>query len=356
MNNVSHRPINYFEEYCIYWGKYRGDMLRHLQDRDCPVCSKNDYTHYFYSQDGYEFVRCNSCGMVYVPKIITMRDWNQFYHVLPEISQLENSRLESRQCHDVAGSDRTRFLGYFNSVEPYLGKLQGKRYLDVGTFYGDALVIAQEQGMIAHGIEGKRQVADFASKQLRRPVQFGFSEQVADLHANKSMDVVSALEILEHAESPRRSLESIWEVLDTDGVLVLSVPNAENLEIRLLKEWCFHLLGGVVITGHVNMFSKRTLTELLGQCGFEVLEIYSQFSSNLENIFHFQNNSQDQLYCYKNITEAKKLNRAPVSDDVLHVMNSIGPAIGDWENQLCAGPVLVAVARKSQSAMRPAVL
>lgn len=285
-----------------------------------------------------------------------MRDWNQFYHVLPEICLMESSRLEALQYSGIAESDRTRFLGYFDAIKPYLGTLQGKRYLDVGTFYGDALAVAQEQAMIVHGIEGKKQVAEFASNKLHRPVLFGFSEQIADLYANESMDVVSALEVLEHAESPRRSLESIWDVLAEDGILVLSVPNEENFEIRLLKEWCFHLLGGVVITGHVNMFSRRTLIELLEQCQFEVLEVYSQFSSNLVNIFHYQNNNLDQLYCYKNITEARNLNRVSVSDSAHQVINSIGPAVSDWENQLCAGPVLVVVARKSQSRSKSTIL
>ena len=85
-------------------------------------------------------------------------------------------------------------------------------------------------------------------------------------------DAVLAGEILEHLWSPFAFLAETNRVLRPGGMLVISTPHP-HYYLEVLKT----ILGinRVDCDGHVNLFSRSHLSEVLRKLGFEVVEVKS---------------------------------------------------------------------------------
>lgn len=319
-------------------------MMVHALDRSCPLCASRASDPYFVSQDGYDYRRCRECTLVYVRDPIPMPRWNAHYGERPEVRALEERRFAAHSAGAASSVDHARFEFYLRRLRGVVGDLDGKRYLDVGTFYGDALEVARLHGLRGRGLEGKERVARCA-RELGRDVVFGTSEDLASLDLGAPFDIVSAYEILEHATDPARSLRSIEGLLAPGGSVIATVPNLANFEIQTLREYCFHLLGGVAITGHVNLFDRATLARLLADCGFEVVDVFTQYGSNLLNVHLHQTGRYDRIYCYDSIVAGRETG-APLDRAVVEAIGTVAPAFHRWEQEQALGPILGMVARK----------
>jgi 2-polyprenyl-3-methyl-5-hydroxy-6-metoxy-1,4-benzoquinol methylase len=80
-------------------------------------------------------------------------------------------------------------------------------------------------------------------------------------------DVVCAFEVVEHLFEPRRFLEVCANLLRPGGLLVVSCPNALGFDIAQLGA-----VSWAIDPEHVNLFNPDSLSLLLDDSGFEVLD------------------------------------------------------------------------------------
>lgn len=340
--------MNYFHFFCREWDRRKAAYWHLISRRDCPLCQSTERTYFCTSQDGYEFATCNGCGLLYATEFFPMSFWNDVYHRIPEIADAEQARFrEQSTSAAVSTADRDRFSDYFDRVEPLSGSLAGKRYLDIGTFYGAALDIAKEYGMTAYGVEGKREIADHAAQQHQDAVLHQLSEHLSVPVFGGDFDLISAFEVLEHTPDPLESLRRIHANLSETGLVIVSVPNADNLELQMLREHCPHLLGGGVITGHVNWFCPRTLAKAFADTGFELLDQFSQFSSSILNLYLQGCGQTQNIPNYAAIVRGETSSPS-LSDEGQNFINGFGPQLAAWEDQYSRGPILCAIARKAR--------
>ena len=195
-------------------------------------------------------VRCCHCGLCYA-----------------------NPRPRSKQLHLLYGRmsdpnslDEMPFK--LRSGFPYLRKIQmfasGRRLLDIGCYTGFFLKAAQDRGWEVLGLEPSEWAASFAKEKLQLPVITGTLEE-ANLGAS-SFDVVTLLEVLEHAADPKNFLKRVHHLLAPEGLIVVAVPDISSFFARVLKErWWF--LKPV----HLYYFDLKTLSCYLRQAGFQMV-------------------------------------------------------------------------------------
>jgi 2-polyprenyl-3-methyl-5-hydroxy-6-metoxy-1,4-benzoquinol methylase len=138
------------------------------------------------------------------------------------------------------------------------------RLLDHGCGTGVFLEIARRRGYEVFGID----VSAWAIETLRR--ERGLPAAQATLEAgwgeDGSFDVVTSWDVLEHSPDPARTLVHIRRLLRPAGVLVLTTPDLEGVDARLLGRLWY---GYTKIPEHYYFYSRRTLASLVRKAGLE---------------------------------------------------------------------------------------
>ena len=235
----------------------------------CNLCGADD-TKLVALIDQLRIVRCNRCGLTYV---------NPRY----QESELQQIYTESYYDHDgiVNGLE---FFGYDDYVADeenikltFAGRLKTieklaspGRLLDIGCATGFFLSLARDQGWQVVGTEVSSFSAGYARDKLGLDVRLGALRSLG--FEDGSFDTVTMWDVLEHVTDPMAELKEVARVLRTGGILSIITPDAGSLVARVLgNRWEEYRR----VREHVYFFSRRTLSRMLGEVGFEVLKVES---------------------------------------------------------------------------------
>ena len=74
-------------------------------------------------------------------------------------------------------------------------------------------------------------------------------------------------DVLEHVANPKEFLTSFSFFLKKTGFLFLTFPNASSYRAKIFKtKWRM-----ITPLNHINFFSKKSITRLLGDCGYKLI-------------------------------------------------------------------------------------
>ena len=229
---------------------------------DCPSCGASAHTELFVKA-GYPIVRCDGCALVFsnpqVDEALVLEEYREggsndlWVDVLTSPRQLE--------------LDRAKFHEILDELGPHRGD---GRLLDVGTSIGLFLRLALDRGWTGRGTEFGRRALAYARDELDVPVDDSAIEDLEGVY-----DVVSVLSVLEHVNRPREFLGHVSRLLKPGGATYLIVPNVDSLATRVLHERAATFDG----RNHLLYFSPRTLRDLLGREGFEVVSMRTRVAS-----------------------------------------------------------------------------
>jgi len=86
--------------------------------------------------------------------------------------------------------------------------------------------------------------------------------------------IVVSLEVVEHVFWPRKYAKTIYDLLEPDGVAIISTPYhgyVKNLALALTGKLDFHFTA-LWDGGHIKFWSMKTLRSLLEEAGFTEIE------------------------------------------------------------------------------------
>jgi len=102
------------------------------------------------------------------------------------------------------------------------------------------------------------------------------NQDFAEHFTGTSIDAVSCIEMLEHIENPRHIFRGAAKMLDKDGVLILSTPNASGLHsrVKFLATGRFAQFDDEQYNsiGHIRPITFWELDKMLKETGFEIAE------------------------------------------------------------------------------------
>lgn len=243
----------------------------------CLVCGSAEH-HMLYRPErspGMIF-RCQCCGFIFVKTIendkAIIDDGNPF-HVSAEL-------LNSRNVNDLVGcwevahlpgklaeapALRLNALDALNRIACF--RSPPGRLLDFGCGWGFFLAAAREVGWSIFGLEPLPGHAIYARG------HFG-AEVVSDILRDSSyppefFDIVTAFQVFEHLPDPAGDVARLAKCLKPGGLALIEVPNIDTWSVRLLGKKHRHF-----VHDHLNFFSPQTLSRLLENGGFDVVDIY----------------------------------------------------------------------------------
>jgi len=158
-------------------------------------------------------------------------------------------------------------------------RLNIKRVLDLGSGNGALCAMLGNTRYEIVGVEfDKRGVEISRSLYPNIPFyNFGVQDDPKELMAcEKPFDAVVSTEVIEHLFSPHRLPIYAKQTLKDGSYLIISTPYhgyLKNLALALFNKWDSHhtpLWHG----GHIKFWSRATLTRLLEENGFKVIEFH----------------------------------------------------------------------------------
>lgn len=206
-------------------------------------------------------VICQKCGFVYINPRPETPDIHDVYTKGVFTINARGSNIPSRS--KVIDSEK-RALRRFRLMSDLLKleSVSAGKMLEIGCGLGSFLRLGKGLGWDVIGLEPDPTYAEFAQHRYQLDVQPDIYETV-DFPA-ESFDVVAFFHVLEHVESPRQFLGRVRSHLKPGGHVFVEVPTIEYpLEGDLDRFfWSVHL----------STFSTNTLTGLLQDLGFRIIE------------------------------------------------------------------------------------
>jgi SAM-dependent methyltransferase len=149
-------------------------------------------------------------------------------------------------------------------IEAY-GTARGS-LLDLGCWLGFLLAEARTRGWNTVGVEMSKRASEYARDELGLTVVTGGLLSTSLPEATFS--AVTLGDVIEHLLDPGAALTRIGDLLQSDGLLWMALPDSGSRLARLLgRRWWS------VLPPHVQYFTRDSLRALLERHGFEVLEI-----------------------------------------------------------------------------------
>ncbi len=136
------------------------------------------------------------------------------------------------------------------------------RFVDLGCWTGSSLVAAKEHGWDVVGIEPSLWASDRA-----RARGLDVRTTTWNHHGlpHGQFQLVAMCDVLEHLIEPGVALDEVKRLLDADGALLLTLPDAGSRMARVLgRRWWS------VLPMHVQYFTRRSVRRLLEAHGYEV--------------------------------------------------------------------------------------
>ncbi len=167
---------------------------------------------------------------------------------------------------------RQMFEWVLGRIEGY--RIPGRRLLEIGASVGVFLSVAGERGWEAAGIEPSVWAVEHGRERFGVDLRRGTVETLEV--EPRSADAVVMLDVLEHLPDPMDVLRRMRGAVSDDGLLALSTVNVEGLHGRVRgSAWPWF------IRAHLHYFRPRTLSRMLADTGFEIVE-----TSTVPRTFH----------------------------------------------------------------------
>ena len=245
---------------------------------ECPVCETLDQVETLDRlSDGEVIVRCRRCGLLFLNPHLDAQGLDDHYQ--PKEIEVDTvwgepfgARRFNSELYERSGTCRDMR----RRIELVRRHVPSGRLLDVGCSIGLMLYEAERAGYQAVGIDISTKLVDYARDVFKVDARLGQFEAVSGEVGSFSAAVI--WDVLEHLPYPGHTLSLIGSQLEMGGYVFGQIPNADGLGNRF-KTWMS--LSGLRrkrwshfgIPMHIMWFNPRNLGQLLGKCGFEVVEM-----------------------------------------------------------------------------------
>ena len=232
----------------------------------CNLCGEKEFKVIEDGESPFKVFKCENCCLVFI-----------YPH--PDPSKLKEHYNDNyyQEWLDKQREKRIRMWARrLNRIEKLR---QGNRLLDVGCGEGTFLQLAKKNGWQISGTEASSYAAEYAANVLKVDIFCGELPDAA--YPENSFDIVTMWHVLEHVTNPYSYLIEIHRILKPGGLLVLAVPNVNNLIMqiayRIVKGRKLKLFSRGEKEVHLYHFSSKTMQAYLEKTGFDCIQMAPDF-------------------------------------------------------------------------------
>jgi SAM-dependent methyltransferase len=207
-----------------------------------------------FEKRNFDLRQCPECHFAWVSDPCT--DYSHIYSAAYYRGQGADPLVD--YAFELEHPDRTirryEWRGIYRAVDSLVPLSSETRWLDFGCGNGGMVRYCRSRKIPAVGFDEGSIVDD--ARSLGIPILAR-----GDLEGKK-FDVITAVEVLEHVESPLEVLRMLREMLTPGGLLFLTTGNAAPYR-NCLSSWSY-----VIPEIHISFFEPETMREALSRAGF----------------------------------------------------------------------------------------
>ncbi len=236
----------------------------------CNLCGSDDRQP-FKPENGKGLVQCQNCGLVYVSP---RPDADELYALYGETYFQNNDSGTVGYQNYIADEDNIRrtFNRRLDLLHEHIQPGNNRKLLDIGCAAGFFMDEAAKRGWSVEGLDVSSFAVDYVQSRFGHDA---YNESVLDadhLEPN-SYSLISMWDVIEHVPDPKAHVERIGELLHSGGYFALITPDVGSTVAQLTgKRW----IGYKLSEEHVYYFSKQTLTRMLNEAGFDVVDAHHE--------------------------------------------------------------------------------
>jgi SAM-dependent methyltransferase len=165
----------------------------------------------------------------------------------------------------------------FRNLDARIEKLPGRTCLDFGCGYGNLSLVAREFGWLLTGIEAEPRGRNAASQRVPMDVYESVRE-LLQVRPSAKFHLIILWQVIEHLRAPWIDLGMLRGLLEPDGIVIVSTPNADGLKARILRRAWDNYQNQT----HFYYFTPRSMAAVLRKSGFSRFERWN-FGTSYEN-------------------------------------------------------------------------
>ena len=230
----------------------------------CPVCSSLESLHflsvkdYTVSGEVFDLLKCSDCSFVFTSNPPSKAEIGQYYQSSAYISHTDNKKGIFDGVYQIIRAITLK--GKRKLIEHITAGIKGN-ILDYGCGTGAFIKEMKNKGWHVSGIEPDLGAREKAS--LLTGIEIFDIESLGSFQS-ESMDVISLWHVLEHVHDLDHVMMKFNEILKTNGVLLIAVPNRTSYDaIHYSAHWAAY-----DVPRHLYHFTPDTFDVLLTKYGF----------------------------------------------------------------------------------------
>ncbi len=245
--------------------------FNHLTKRNCPLC--DIYSEpLFLRSDLLPISFCKNCSLWYVSKNISDNLIKQIYHdYYKTIRATSFNKKYSNQIKQLAKLQATNAWKdiRLSKLLAFSENLSGKRVLDTGCGNGQFMYTLSLLGADVIGCEPSADASTFIKNELGLKILSGSIEE--NIEKIGVVDVITMNDVIEHFTNPLMVLKRLCSILNNNGLIVISTPNAgeAGIEINTAMNWA----GFGIDLEHLQYFSTDSIVRICKLLDLELIHL-----------------------------------------------------------------------------------
>ncbi len=194
---------------------------------------------------------------------------------------------------------KIRRKAVINLLNEYKGLPVKGRWLDAGCGPGTNVQLFNDYGEL-YGIDASDVCVSYAKEAVKEATFIKTVVEELPFEDNY-FEIITALDIIEHTKDDVKALKSLYRVLDSDGIIIITVP---------AYQWLRSAFDDYVY--HYRRYNKKMLHNAVEQAGFKILHSSYLFLTlfpitvTLRKIFTPRTLSEEKRKDFKYIPELPK--------------------------------------------------
>jgi len=226
-------------------------MKKHV---NCLVCNSAELKKMPNYYQKNELIKCKSCGFVFMQNTTSLEELDAHY---------------SQYAYGSEGYLSPITIKSYNvTLDEFEKYRKTGKILDVGCGRGWFLEEARKRGWEVYGTEYSETAIAVCEK---AGINMKAGQLSAEMFPAQEVNVITALEVIEHINNPTQELPIINTLLRKGGLFYCTTPNFNSI-IRYYLKADYNIIG---YPENVGYYTKRTLNRVVKNAGLKPVKCRS---------------------------------------------------------------------------------